>query len=119
MKFFPEKIASSSLMDRHIASSAVSIPYNYGFSIQASYSGPNPNGLLYLQASNDTPQNNLVNTSPTTYTRIDDSIVVVSSTGTTMWNYSGAEFRWVQMRFLASTAGSSGILTATAVIKSI
>lgn len=113
MNYYSVRVASSSNMNVAIASSAVELFYKWGFSIQASYAGSNPQGQLFLRGSND-------NQTPTTWTNITATTSIVNGAGSTMWDSQFANYKWVQMVFQpSSSVASSGILTAIANIKGL
>lgn len=96
---YPQWLSSTS-MSQNLASSAQKIDYTVGYSVQAIYNGPNPRGTMSLNASLD----------GVNFAQIDNSSVLISSSGNYVWNVISANYDYVKFQF-ASSAASSGSLT--------
>ncbi len=75
----------------------------YGYSVQAVYTGA-PNGTLSLQASDDYDPKTGIGT----WTTIADSSNTITGDGSSMWNVTSSNYRFV--KFLYSASGGSGTL---------
>lgn len=82
-------------------SSAQTIQYEVGFSLQAVYTGAQPQGTISLLGSNDGIH--FVTVSGT-------SSLLSGSTGSTLWNLPQAYYKFIKANFSATSA-SSGALT--------
>lgn len=86
----------------NIASSAQPVEYSNGFSVQAVYTGTQPQGTIMLQASND-------NVNFVTVT--GSSASLPGSTGSIVWNVRDPNYFYSRINFLGSSA-TSGVLNA-------
>lgn len=91
---------STTALTQNQSSSAQKIDYTIGYSVQANLSGSNGRGTLSLQASID----------GTNFAEVQNSSVLMSSSGTYVWNVMSANYDYVRFN-LASSAGANGSLT--------
>lgn len=107
MRTYPYKlitdgnISANSATSGYVSSSAHPIEYTYGFSIEASFKGSNPEGILSLHSSNDGTNFSLVR---------QTEVLPNGSSGTFMWNYGRmVNYDYIFVDF-AATSASSGVL---------
>ena len=119
-----------------ICSSAINVEYYRGFSVQAVFTGAQPQGTLQLLCANDNtgnvpstgllpilaqPGNELrftpiVGTSTYIGRGLPGSTAATGTSGMVMWNIQDVYYKWMKLEFIASTA-SSGALVATMMAK--
>ena len=109
MRSVTDKILDSQPMGSSFESEAIFLDQIYGFSFQAIYSGT-PNGTFVLQASN---QDVSFGKAVTEWTDISGSSYAVTSSGSTIWNYNGAFFRWVRVKYIYNSGSGSCSVTFT------
>lgn len=75
----------------------------YAYSVEAVYSG-SPTGTLLLQASNDWDPS----ASTGTWTTIDDSSNSITSSGSSFWNVTSSNYKY--LKFVYTFSSGSGTL---------
>lgn len=102
MKFANEKILEAKSMTLSFQSIPVQLDQIYGFNLHAIFTG-SPIGTFKLQASNDdVPLASQISN----WIDISGSSQAIIASGSVMWNYNGAFYRWVKVVYTA--AGGSG-----------
>jgi hypothetical protein len=107
MSYIEETIISAGDMSGNITSEAVLIKTIYGYSAQAVFTGA-PTGSLTLEASNASTDDPSTASSSGTWTEITGSSTAVAAAGNQMWNYSGAFYKWVRVKY--AFTGGTGVL---------
>ena len=101
---FTGRIDATSSIARDYPSSAQSIDFTFGYSVQATYTGIQPQGTLSLLSSNDDV--NFVTI------RGSSAYIAGASSGTTIWNVRWPNYDSMRVNF-SSTSASSGNLVVT------
>jgi hypothetical protein len=115
MKFVnvPNLIASGTVLNTTINSTAQSFMDLFGFSIQVVITGT-PTGTIKLQMSDDisysgkpTAGGTGLNAPPVNWTDIANSSFTVTAAGNVAWDYSWPGFNWVRVQFTDTSGGTS------------
>jgi hypothetical protein len=105
-------LPASTGVGHNLSSSAQKIAYNFGYAIQAIYTG-NLNGTMSLNASLDG-----VNFSPITGTNVVISPPGAGTTGNFIWDVQSPNYFYTQFAFAASSSMASSAGTMRAILTS-
>lgn len=115
MKMGDGKIITNGDMSGNIVSVATLLAQVYGYSVQAVWGGGTaPTGTFTLEASNDLTDKpgDVVN-----WDTVTGSSLAISADGTYMWNFNGAFYRWVRLKYVRTSG--NGTLNAILVTKGV
>ena len=93
---------------------AINIGHCDAYSVQAAWVGT-PVGNFTLEASDDEPgtSGDGIGTNVVNWTTVGGSTVAAGgAAGTAMWNYTGAGYRWVRVRYTWTSGGAAGNFTS-------
>lgn len=120
MKAMNEQILTASPMNVNIASAAIDVRFNFGYALQAVYTGSTISGTLKLQGSCDPATGYSPIGGPTNWTDISNSSVVISAAGSQLYNVTDVMYNWVRLVYTDASSGTSdGVLTAIINVKGI
>lgn len=110
MKFANNQIKTNESLGASFSTDAILLDQIYGFNFQAILTG-SPNGTFKLQASNDDVKEP---TMVSNWVDIADSSQAVTTSGSIMWDYNGAFFKWVRVVFTFSSGSGAATIIFSA-----